>query len=164
MLDELEGHTDLMPNEQSERKEGTEQDGTSTRERSEAALDGERAAHQALEEHRNLPGGSGEGIAGEISERNVQSPTEPPHSEEQFTERNEHWDGVIHYQDARHGKEGHDLPPGQSSPRSSQWDGVQQTQTGTVDLEGEGLSNHVELASPTRSQELAVSHERSLDR
>src|SRR5207247_3185595 len=101
MPDELEGHTDLMPNEHSERKEGTAQDGTSTRERSEAALDGEFVADRALEEHRNLPGSLGEGIAGEISERNLQLPTEPPHSEEQFTERDEHWDGVLHYQDGR---------------------------------------------------------------
>src|SRR5207247_1844809 len=109
MPDELEGHTDLMPNEHSERKEGTAQDGTSTRERSEAALDGELVADGALEEHRNLPGRSGEGIAGEISERNLQSQTEFPHSEEQFTERNEHWDRVIHYLDAGPGEEGHDL-------------------------------------------------------
>src|SRR2546428_668512 len=121
MPDELENGQDSMLSAQSDGKKATSQDETSTPARSEAALDGERVAHEALEEHRNLPGSSGEAMAGEISERNLQPPTEPRHSEKQFTKRNEHWEGVIHYQAARHN--GHHLPPGQSSPRRSQWEG-----------------------------------------
>ena len=166
MPDEPKNGQDVQLDGQSEREEVASQDGISARERSQAALEGELVADEALEEYRyrNLAGTSGESVEGEISERSLQSAIEPTHSQDQFTERNDHWEGVIHYQDTRHGADGHDLSPEQSSPRSSQWEGVQQTHTDSVDLEAEKLPSQIQRESSDRSQELALSREPSHDR
>ena len=62
MSDELKNGQDSMLSAQSEGKEVTSQNETSTPERSEAPLEGELVADEALEEHRNLPGSVGEMI------------------------------------------------------------------------------------------------------
>lgn len=166
MPDEQNSEEGLMISGQSDKGEANSHDGPSTRKSFETPMEGELVADEALEEYRyrNLAGTSGEPIEGEISERSLQPATEPPHSQDQFTERNEHWEGVIHYQDTRHGADGHELPPEPSSPSSSQWEGIQQTRTDSVDVEGERLSSQVQRESSDRSQELALSHEHSLER
>ncbi len=166
MADENKAEEGLIVSDEGDKTRTGTEEGTLARNNYKVPLEGELVADEAFQEYqyRNLAGTPSETIDDEIPERSLESrrePTLPP--QEEFTGRNEHWEGVIHYQDTRHGPDEHDLPPGELSPRSSQWEGVQQTHTDTVDLEGEKLPSQVQRESSDRSQELALSHEHSLD-
>jgi hypothetical protein len=71
-------------------------------------------------------------------------------------ERNDHWEGVIHYQDSR--------KPRSENPYRGDWDGVQQTRTTGTDLETERLITQVQSRSVKETQDLERSLDRSLSR
>ncbi|MEW5980686.1 MAG: hypothetical protein AB1898_33370 [Acidobacteriota bacterium] len=133
-----------------------------------APVEGELVPDEALEEFRapNLDRSSEEAIDGELARQRPQFPT-PSESNPAapFAERNEHWEGVIHYQDARQPDPDHPAPAEDPFNRtSSEWQGVERTHTDSVDLEAERLSSQYQAGDWSRSQELSMSHEQSLER
>ncbi len=97
-------------------------------------------------------------------ERSVRRPREEPRSgnphvgktRAEGRQRNEHWEGVIHYQDSGQ--------PQSLDRQGSNWEGVQQTKTTAVDLEGERLATKVQGGSLEQTHGVERTQEHSLSR
>lgn len=110
----------------------------------EHGLEGEIVSDESLQEYAYRKVGSeavdereGEVITQDRlpSTDNSSSTAVPSHDP---TERNEHWEGVIHYQS--YVEDRSELPTEHQRVESSDWDGIQQTRTTERDAEAEHLS------------------------